>query len=119
MAKKAKAKTSETTTPGIPEITASMMAGNPLMAKAWIEMMTESARFLSNRLQQDLETQKAMLACKTPAELVEVQSEFVRNAMADYSAEAQRMFRIMMGATEEAVDQAKTGTKRGYDDVPL
>jgi len=112
-------KTPEADTPGAADMTAAMMAGNPLMAKAWTEMMTESARFISQRLQEDMATQKAMLACKTPADLMKLQTEFYRKAMEDYSEEAQRMFRIMMGATEEAVDQAKTGTKRGYDDVPL
>lgn len=104
---------------GVADMTATMLAGNPALAKSWATLMSESARFLSERLQEDLEAQKALLACKTPAEVVEVQSEFFQKAMVDYTQEAQRMFRIMSGATEEALKDAKTGTKRDYDDIPV
>ena len=96
-----------------------MMPGNPAMARAWAEIMSESARFLSERLQEDMETQKAMLACKNPAEVIQVQTEFFRKAMADYTDEAQRMFKIMTGAGEDVVKEVKSSTKRGYDDVPV
>ncbi|WP_294620555.1 phasin family protein [uncultured Roseovarius sp.] len=112
-------KTYEAATGGLPAMTAAMMVGNPALAKAWTEVMTESARFVSERLQHDFETQKVMMACKTPAEVMQVQSEFFRKAMQDYSEEAQRMYQIMTGSGEDALKQAKSGTKRGYDDVPV
>jgi len=109
----------ETENADISAMTAAMMVGNPALAKAWTEVMTESARFVSERLQQDFETQKVMMACKTPAEVMQVQSEFFRKAMQDYGEEAQRMYQIMTGAGEDAFKQVKTKTKRGYDDVPV
>jgi len=111
------AKKPEAATANVSDMTAAMMAGSPAMAKAWADMMTESARFLSDRLQEDMETQKALLSCKTPAEVMQVQSEFFRKAMVDYTAEAQRMLMLMTGASEEALEE--TTTKRGYDDVPV
>lgn len=113
------AKKTKTDESGIADVTATMMAANPALAKTWATVMNESARFLSERLQEDMEAQKALLACKTPAEVVKVQSEFFRKAMVQYSDEAQRMFRIMTDATEEAVREAGTGTRREYDDIPI
>jgi len=46
-----------------------------------------------------------------------VQSDFLRKAMEQYSAEAQRLYEIMTEATEGAVQDTKT--KRGYDDIPV
>jgi len=112
-------KKSETATGGMPAMTAAMMVGNPALAKAWTEVMTESARFVSQRLQQDFETQKVMMSCKTPAEVMQVQSEFFRKAMSDYTDEAQRMYQIMTSAGEDGSKQSESSTKRGYDDVPV
>ena len=98
---------------------ASMSALNPVAAKAWMDFMSESARFMVDRFQQDLDTQKAMLSCKSPAELLQLQSEFYRQAIQQYTAEANRMLAIMTNATENAIDEAKSGHSRSYDDVPL
>ncbi|MFD3190426.1 phasin family protein [Sedimentitalea sp. HM32M-2] len=91
-------------------LTGAMLAVNPMAAETWQDIMTESARFVKERLQKDLETQQAMMACKTPMELLQVQTEFYQTAIAQYTEEANRMFRIM----------SKTaGTARDYDDIPL
>lgn len=98
---------------------ASMMAVNPVAAKAWMELCSESARFMSERLQQDLDTQKAMLSCKSPTDLMKLQTEFYRNAIQDYTAEATRLFEIFSNATKDTVDEVRAGHARSYDDVPL
>ena len=97
----------------------SMMALSPAMTKAWLEMMSGSARFLADRLQQDLETQKAILACKKPMELLQVQSAFFKTAMEQYTEHAMRLKETMTTATEETIKGAQTSHSRGYDDVPL
>ena len=86
-----------------------MAAFNPAAAKVWQDIMTESVRFMTERLQKDMETQKAMLSCKSPAELLQLQTEFFQDAMKDYTDEATRMLTLM----------SSTGTARSYDDVPL
>lgn len=91
-------------------LTEAMVAFNPMAAETWREIMTESARFLSERLQQDMEAQQAMLKCKSPLELLRVQTEFFQKAIADYAKEATRMMQITT---------KPTGTKRDYDDIPL
>jgi hypothetical protein len=102
----------------VSDLTGAMMAGQPA-AKAWMEIMNESARFVADRLQKDVEAQQALLQCKTPEDVVEVQTEFFQTAMTQYTEEAQRIFALMSGAAEEVVEDAKSGRKRGYDDVPV
>ncbi len=106
------AKTKATEEPGSAAATPSTpkVAFNPAAPMAaWMEVMQESARFITDRLQTDIETQQAMLACRTPAELMQVQTEFFQTAMQQYAEEAQRLAQIMSRASHT----------RGYDDVPL
>jgi len=100
--------------PDTEALASAMAAGNPA-ARMWLDIMAESIRFVSERLQNDLETQRAMLRCKSRADLVQLQSEFFRSAVEQYTSEGQRMFDILTEATENAVKDRKTDTKRGYD----
>ena len=102
-----------------PAITAAMMAINPIASKGWLDIMSESARFMTDRLRQDLNTQQAMLACKTPAELLKVQSEFYTSTMKDYSEQFTRLCEMMSKATNDTLDDARSGHSRKYDDIPL
>lgn len=112
-------KTNEAKAPSMADFATNFMVGNPALTKAWSDLMVENVRFLSDRLEQDFETQKAMLACKTPADVMKVQSEFFQKAVEDFSAGSRRMFEILTAASTEAVEGAKSSFKRGYDDVPL
>jgi hypothetical protein len=115
MTKSAKKTTAK---PDTTALTSAMAVGSPA-ARMWLDIMAESTRFVSERLQNDLETQRAMLRCQSPADLMQVQSDFFRKAMEQYGSEAQRLFQIMTEATGDAVKDTKTGTKRGYDDIPV
>jgi phasin family protein len=112
-------KSDKTEDTGAPALTAAMMAVNPMATQAWLDLMQESSRFLTDRLQQDFETQKAMLACKNPGELLELQAEFLRSAIEQYSDYTNRFFQQMSVATQETVKGARSGRSRRYDDVPL
>lgn len=112
-------KPTDATTQGVAAMSQAMLAANPALAGIWSELASESARFVSQRLQEDIKTQTAMLACKTPAELAKLQTEFFQTAMTQYTEEAYKMFEIMTEAGGEAVKEAKTGSSRNYDDVPV
>jgi len=103
-------------------LTSGMAAGSPA-ARVWLDIMAESTRFVSERLQNDLETQTALLRCQSPADLMQLQSDFFRRAVHQYTSEALRLCEIMTKeATDIATDMAKdtsTRTRRGYDDVPV
>lgn len=96
-----------------------MMSANPVFAKTWMDLMTESARFMTERLHSDLEAQKAFMACRTPAEFLEVQAEFLNTAMQQYAREAVRMMDMTMKASTDVSEDLKSGHSRGYDDVPV
>ena len=93
-----------------PEETNAAAALNPMAATLWQDVLQESARFMTERLQKDLETQQAMLSCKSPAELLQLQADFYQSALADYTEETTRMLKLMSKAS---------GTSREYDDIPL
>jgi hypothetical protein len=104
---------------GASAITAAAVAFNPVAAKAWQDIMSESARFLADRLRQDLNVQKAMLACKTPHELLFVQSEFYKKAVEQYAEGFTRLSKMMIEANRDTLEDARSGHSRGYDDVPI
>ncbi|MEM9426136.1 MAG: phasin family protein [Pseudomonadota bacterium] len=112
-------KTEPTTEIETPAAVSAMMAINPVFAKAWMDMMSESARFMTERLRRDMELQQNLLSCKDPAELMKVQSDFMREAMAQYADEASRYYKLMFKSFEDIEDDVRHGHKRGYDDVPL
>ncbi|SMX25839.1 phasin family protein [Boseongicola aestuarii] len=103
----------------VPLGAAAAIAINPIAAKACVDLMSESARFMAERLQRDMELQMEMLACKNPAALLDVQSRFVKETMAHYTDEASRYMQMVFDASNDIAEDAKTGHSRGYDDVPL
>jgi hypothetical protein len=93
------------------------MAVGSVAVRAWMDMGTEAVRFVWDRLQQDIKTQQAMLACKSLEEIRKVQAEFFKSAQDQYAAEAQRMLEMIGKATTGRM--ADAGEARRYDDVPL
>ncbi|NCQ24903.1 MAG: hypothetical protein COW54_05380 [Rhodobacteraceae bacterium CG17_big_fil_post_rev_8_21_14_2_50_63_15] len=112
-------KTDAKAEPATPAMTAAMMAFNSAMLQAWQDIMSDSARFLTERLHQDLDTQRALLACKSATELLQVQSAFFKTAMADYADYATGLRERLAAATKDTMEDARSGFSRGYDDVPL
>ena len=91
---------------------------NPV-ARAWVDIVTESTRFVSDRLQQGIEIQQALLRCTTPAEVVQLQTDFFQEALEQYTNKARRLFQIMTEATEDTLKQATPGQARTYGDISL
>ena len=86
-----------------------------LLNSGMLEIMAESISFLSERLEEDMATQKALLECKTPADLMRVQSEFYQTALEQYSAEAGRLMNLL----PKIFTGSSSPFSREYDDVPL
>ena len=104
---------------GVADMTAALLVINPVATNAWLGIMSESARFVTDRLHQDIQTQKSLLACRSPAELLEVQSEFFRTAMKQYAEEIARLSEMVTKGAEETIEDAVSGHSREYDDVPI
>lgn len=98
------------------------MPFNPMndpQLKAWSDLGADMMKFAASRIQQDIEAQKSMLACRSLEDLQKVQAEFYSEAVKDYSAQIQRAMEVISVAMKPQVDAVVSSTKRGYDDVPL
>ncbi|MES2144629.1 MAG: phasin family protein [Pseudomonadota bacterium] len=95
-----------------------LMVGTAAM-QAWMQIGAEAVRFVASRLQQDLKTQKAMMACTSLEEMQALQAEFFRTAQDQYAAEARRMMEMAGKAATAGVTPAAHSGQRKYDDVPL
>lgn len=85
--------------------------------QAWADIGAETLRFVSDRLQHDIKTHQAMLACTSLEEMRKIQTEFFTAAREQYAVEAVKMLDLI-GTV--AASGLTAGTKaRRYDDVPL
>ncbi len=103
----------------VPAAVAAIMAVNPVAAKAWMDLMSEGARFMTERLRRDMELQRDLLACKSPSELMQIQTAFMKDAMEQYADEASRYFKMAFHSLEEIDEDVKHGHRRDYDDIPV
>jgi hypothetical protein len=95
-----------------------LMVGTAAM-QAWMQIGADAVRFVADRLQQDLKTQQAILACTSLAEMQKLQAEFFKTAQDQYAAEARRMMEMAGKAATAGVAPGPTSGPLGYDDVPV
>jgi hypothetical protein len=93
------------------------MSAGTAAVQAWMDMGAEAVRFVWDRLQQDIKTQQAMLACTSLEEMRKIQTEFFTHAQEQYAAEASKMLDLVGKAAAAGPTGSKTA--RRYDDVPL
>jgi hypothetical protein len=78
----------------------------------WMEKMSEMGsewmHFLSERMQEDVEFQQKLLACKDASELHKLQADYVQTAIDQYTSETGRI--IEMGSAAMTPDP-KSGDK--------
>lgn len=86
---------------------------------AWLDLIAEGARFVTERWQQDVKAQQALFACRTPQDLLQLQSEYCQKVIEQYTEQATRMTGKVSGAASQAIDDMKAVSARKYDDVPL
>jgi hypothetical protein len=69
---------------------------------AGIRMQTEASAFWNGRLGKDVAALTALGQCTTPAQALEAQMRYAREAMGDWHEEGQRMLRIAREAAAGA-----------------
>lgn len=73
----------------------------PVLGPEWFETMnkvgTEMLTFMSERIKQDVQTQQDLLQAKGIAEIQQIQAEFLKKTMSDYSTEMSKL--MGMGQT--------------------
>ncbi|WP_147115337.1 phasin family protein [Tateyamaria sp. syn59] len=99
--------------------TAPLTAFNPVAAQAWMEMTSACSTFALDRMQKALAAQQAMMTCASPAALMQVHSDYCRDAAQDYSKQTARMMALMTSATGQRAADGTSPFSRKYDDVPL
>lgn len=99
----------------------SLVEANAKAAEIWLEswarLAGESADFVTRRWARDLALVERICACRTPVELLQVQSEFMQRALADYMHEASRLgdMETDAGVAEiEALDEGLRKAGGGY-----
>ena len=112
-------KTSADASIALPSTATAMLAVNPLVLKAWMDLTSESARFMAERLRRDMELPGDLIACKDPAELMQVQSEFFKSAIDQYLEEAVRYSQMSVAAFQSIVDEMRAAHTSEYNNIPL
>lgn len=105
----------------------SLVQANAKAAEIWLQSWTrladESAGFLSKRWKQDLDLVEKICACKSPLELLQVQSAFMQKALIDYMRETGKLadMETDAGVAEmEALDEgAREACKPAKPTSPL
>jgi hypothetical protein len=62
--------------------------------KAWLAWQQELLKFISNRLVWDSRVSEALAGCKTPADVAEVQKDWLMTTAQDYFDETTRLFQF-------------------------
>jgi hypothetical protein len=75
------------------------------------EMQREIAEFVSERIRQDLETQQGLLRCRTLDEVREVQSQFYRTTLDQYSAEATKLMELSTEVFARLLDPSRANVR--------
>ena len=95
------------------------MVMNPAIASAWVSVFAEGTRFLAHRLRHDRETQKAILACTSATELLEIHVNFYQTAIEEYAEEAARLSEMVLQATEVTAEDAVAEHSSESNDLPV
>jgi hypothetical protein len=72
--------------------------------RAWMDSATrlqaDTTAFWTGRVSKDVAAMTALARCTTPAEVMDAQMTYARDAAADFYAEGQRMMRIVNDAAK-------------------
>jgi hypothetical protein len=97
--------------------TGSPIGVGPAAVQAWADIGAETVRFVWERLQHDIKTQQAMLACTSLEEMRKIQTEFFTAAREQYAVEAIKLLYLIGTAAASGLTAAPKA--RRHDDVPL
>lgn len=82
-----------------PSLDAATMQGAAEAYKAWMQCLmavnTETAKFLTHRLQCDAQLPLSIVQCHNPQDIMQAQIEFFKTMAEDYSKQANKMGRIV------------------------
>lgn len=94
-----------------------LSAFNPVAAGAVTEMMAESAKFMSERMNATVALQQDIMA--SPSDALALQTAYLQDTMQACTAEMTRYADLVMTSFGAIAEDARTGHKRAYNDVPV
>ncbi len=99
----------------------SLVQANAKAAEIWLEswakLAGESASFVTRRWKQDMDLIEKISACKTPVELLQLQSEFMQRALVDYMKEATRIGDMETDAGVSEIEALDEGVREASEEV--
>lgn len=85
--------------------------------ESWAKLAGESAGFVTRRWKQDMDLIEKISACKTPVELLKLQSEFMQRALVDYMKEATRLGDMETDAGVSEIEALDEGLREAGDEA--
>lgn len=85
--------------------------------ESWAKLAGESAGFVTRRWKQDLDLVGRICACKSPVELLQLQSEFMQRALVDYLREATRLGDMETDAGVSEIEAMDRGLRAASKDI--
>ena len=70
-------------------------------------MQVEAAEFVNTRAGKDMAALTEWTRCKTPADALEMQTRYASEALADYVAGSQRMWKLMAASAQPVTGAEK------------
>lgn len=79
--------------------------------QSWTKLADESAGFLNKRWKQDLDLVEKIWACRSPLELLQMQSAFMQKALADYMRETGKLADLETDASVAEMEALDEGAR--------
>ncbi len=84
---------------------------------SWKKLASESASFVTKRWERDMDLLDKVKACKTPLELLQLQSEFMQRALVDYMKEATKLTDMETEAGVSEIEAMDRGVRQANKQV--
>ena len=98
-----------------------LVQANAKAAEIWLESWTklagESAGFMTRRWAQDMDLVQKISACRSPVELLQVQSEFMQRALVEYMKEATKIGDMETEAGVSEMEAVDRGLREATEDT--
>jgi Phasin protein len=90
----------------------SIQSWNGTVAPKVTTLSTEWIAFIQHRLKEDFTLPQHLVACKAPGEIVQIYSDFLRQAIEDYQRQFEGMARIGVASQSDQKDLGATDVEQ-------
>jgi hypothetical protein len=88
-------------------------------AQGLLKWQQEIARFIGERFNADMRAQQALIACRSPVDMLRIQQDWLEQATAAYGDEARRLSEIAMDISRGTMETVRnSATPSGHKRQP-